>query len=176
MSSFHPFLRFPLAHLLAQMKNSIKPRPCLITRPCSQTPQLRAFSFGTKLWLYSFLEPPPPSSFFLSPSVPHVSSKVPSAVQAQDQQMPPAVCSTSCNVHVWLLVWARSLCLFVGEPLSFWVAQCVWTGVPPGRHTQFGSPKVLWHRRHPFFSDTTIGPPRHFIWTGQRAEILRKIA
>lgn len=89
---------------------------------------------------------------------------------------PPAVRPTSCNLHVWLLVWAWSTCRFVGEPLSFWVAHCVWTGLPPGRHTQSGSLKVLWHRWHPFFPDTRIGPPRCFSWTEQRWEMIRKTA
>lgn len=107
------------------------------------------------------------TSLSLSLTVP-VFTQVSLALQAQDQLNPPAVRSTSCTVHVWLLVWAWSVCRFVGELFSFWAAQCVWTGVPPGRHTQSGSLKVLWHRWHPFFSDTTIGPPRYFICTEKK--------
>lgn len=127
---------------------------CIQTLNCSECSRSRCATS-----LHSFFAPP------LSLPVPV------SALQAQDQQNPPAVHSTSCNVHVWLLVWAWSACRCDGELLSFWVAQCVWTGVPPGRHTQSGSLKVLWHRRHPFFSDTTIGPPRHFSWTEERSDM-----
>ncbi len=62
--------------------------------------------------------------------------------------------------HVWLLLLVN--CLFVGESLTLWATQWVWTGTPPGRHTTSGSLKVLWHRWHPFFSDTKIGFFRSF--------------
>lgn len=56
-------------------------------------------------------------------------------------------------------------CLFVGESLTLWATQWVWTGTPPGRHTTLGSLKVLWHRWHPFFSDTKTGLLHSFNWT-----------
>lgn len=68
--------------------------------------------------------------------------------------------------HVWLLLLVN--CLFVGESLTLWATQWVWTGTPPGRHTTSGSLKVLWHRWHPFFSDTKIGFFRSFS-CGQNA-------
>lgn len=64
--------------------------------------------------------------------------------------------------HVWLLLLVN--CLFVGESLTLWATQRVWTGTPPGRHTTSGSLKVLWHRWHPFFSDTKIGFLQSFNW------------
>lgn len=66
------------------------------------------------------------------------------------------------KVHVWLLLLGN--CLFVGESLILWAAQCVWTGTPPGRHTTSGSLKVLWHKWHPFFVDTAIGFFVSFNW------------
>ena len=79
------------------------------------------------------LDPPPPRSFYI-----HAPRGRPT--------------------HVWSLPFSRRL--LVGESRRRWAAQCVWTGTPPGRHTQSGSLKVLWHSWHPFFSDTNTGPPR----------------
>lgn len=64
--------------------------------------------------------------------------------------------------HVWLLLLVK--CLFVGESLILWATQCTWTGTPPGRHTTSGSLKVLWHRWHPFLSDTRMGFFLSFSW------------
>lgn len=79
----------------------------------------------------------------------------------------PPVTASHCEArtvdsHVWLLLLVN--CLFVGESLILWATQCVWTGTPPGIHTTSGSLKVLWHRWHPFFSDTKIGFFRSFNW------------
>lgn len=74
------------------------------------------------------------------------------------------------GAHVWLL--GLALGLFLGESLALWAAQCVWTGTPPGRHTQSGSVNVLWHSWHPFFSDTKTGPPRYFSCGNTKSEAI----
>lgn len=68
--------------------------------------------------------------------------------------------------HVWLLLLVK--CLFVGESFTLWATQCTWTGTPPGRHTTSGSLKVLWHRWHPFLSDTKMGFFLSFSWNDTR--------
>lgn len=73
--------------------------------------------------------------------------------------------------HVRFLLLVN--CFFVGESFTLWAMQWVWTGTAPGRHTTSGSLKVLWHKWHPFFSDTKIGFFRSFSCEDKRYYALK---